>query len=541
MKQKTKQLIMTLVALLALTTHAWADEPKVYDSGEVELFSLQEGDILMPGVTLTNKGNKEIEAYFSSYRFSRDGVTQSIGSSITTIPFSIGVNGLINTKLSGNNGPYDCMPITEDDKTGNAWVVTYISTASYRPNYKGINLGGIKVTPPGTPFAITWSAATPNTASIDKMPAGNVTVSVEYFPQAELAESGAPAAIADVPANTDEPIVTPGTVANIGTSEVKQGTLKYFVKQATGNTAPTAPDYDTDGWSEDVPTANGLAQGNAYVWYYIKGAEPANIADRTDDNTRSDSDIMPLGTTGFVTLDAEPTYDVSLNKTDLAEGEPAKWSAKSTNVAEVNLGTNDLKGVKKSETVTVTYSGTKKIIGVKAAKKAEAKPLANAATEDLGKVVGADGNIYANKAAAEAVATGNAVAMICYVNEGHGLALALSDISSHYHSWDNSGTYNEGKTAAELCSAWNTSKAVTGATWKLASLSEMSLMINAAGNYAALRDGFSAVGGTNMIDEYYWLSDESSADYAKNINFSYFLTSQEFKYDNEKVRACLAF
>ena len=81
---------------------------------------------------------------------------------------------------------------------------------------------------------------------------------------------------------------------------------------------------------------------------------------------------MPLGTTGIVTLGAEPTYDVSLNKTDLAEGEPALWKAKSTNVAEVVLGTGDLKGVKKSETVTVTYSGQRKIIGVKAEK---AKPI----------------------------------------------------------------------------------------------------------------------------------------------------------------------
>ena len=237
--------------------------------------------------------------------------------------------------------------------------------------------------PFGNPFPISWSATAPNTASIAAMPAGNVTVNVKYYPQAELATSTgetpellAPAAIADVPANTDGPIVTAGTVANIGTSEVKQGTLKYFVKQADGNTAPTAPDYDDDGWTDKVPTADGLAQGKAYVWYYIEGAEPASIADRTDDNTRSDSDIMPLGTDGFVTLAAEPTYTVSLNKTDLAEGEPALWSAKSTNVTTaVNLGTKDLEGVKKSETVTVTYSGSKKIIGVKAEKKAEEKTI----------------------------------------------------------------------------------------------------------------------------------------------------------------------
>ena len=208
------------------------------------------------------------------------------------------------------------------------------------------------------------------------MPAGNVTVSVEYFPQAEFAKSTdatpvalAPAAIPGVPANTDAPIVTAGTVANIGTSEVKQGTLMYFVKQADGNTAPAAPTYDTDGWSDKVPTADGLMQGDAYVWYYIKGAEPAQGTDRTDDNTRSDSDIKPLSPSGIVTLGAEPTYDVTLNDEGLSTDEAAAW--------QVAKGTDDpaafpLEGVKKGDKVTVTYTGTKKIIGVKAEK---AKPI----------------------------------------------------------------------------------------------------------------------------------------------------------------------
>ena len=234
------------------------------------------------------------------------------------------------------------------------------------------------VTVAGTPVAIDWTEAT-KTASIASMPAGNVTVSVEYFPQAEFAKSTdatplalAPTAIADVPANTDAPIVTAGTVANIGTSEVKQGTLMYFVSQSTGNTDPDAPDYDTKGWTDKVPTADGLAEGKAFVWYYIKGAEPANIADRTDDNTRSDSDIKPLGTNGYVTLAAEPTYDVTLNAEGLSDEEAAAW--------KVAKGTDDpaafpLEGVKKSETVTVTYTGTKKVLGVKAEKKAATKKL----------------------------------------------------------------------------------------------------------------------------------------------------------------------
>ena len=238
----------------------------------------------------------------------------------------------------------------------------------------------VTVIPTATPVPLTWDAATPNTATLTNgMPAGNVTVSVDYFAQAELAKSTdatlAPTAIDNVPANTDAPIVTPGTVANIGTSEVKQGTLMYYVS-TTEMTDAQLQALTPDQWSADVPTADGLKQGDVYVWYYIQGAEPANIADRTDDNTRSDSDIKPLGTDGIVTLAAEPTYYVSLNKTGMAEGEPAKWSAKSTNVTTaVNLGEADLEGVKKSETVTVTYSGTKKVLGVKAEKKAATKKL----------------------------------------------------------------------------------------------------------------------------------------------------------------------
>ena len=227
----------------------------------------------------------------------------------------------------------------------------------------------VTVIPAATPVPLTWDAATPNTATLTNgMPAGNVTVSVEYFAQAEFATSTdgtlAPAPIPNVPANTDAPIVTAGTVANIGTTEVKQGTLKYFVIQPTGNTIITAPDYDDDGWTDKVPTANGLKQGKAFVWYYIEGAEPAQGTDRTDDNTRSDSEIMSLGTNGYVTLAAEPTYTV-----EFAEGVNPEPPAEPEWTATPNTG------VKKGTEVTVTYSGTKKVLGVKAEKKSAEKTI----------------------------------------------------------------------------------------------------------------------------------------------------------------------
>ena len=186
----------------------------------------------------------------------------------------------------------------------------------------------------------------------DKMPAGNVTVSVKYFTQARFTNGGAPAAITGVQASTDNPIVTAGTVKTIGTSSVKMGTVMYYAAQSSS----TAPTYDSEGWSEAVPTAATFSEGDVYVWYYIAGAEPASVAARSDANTCSDSDIKRL----TVTLDAPPTYDVSKAKSE-------------TVTTEVNLGTNDLEGVTKGETVTVTYTGSRKVIGVKAEKKADTK------------------------------------------------------------------------------------------------------------------------------------------------------------------------
>ena len=358
---------MTLVALLAVTTGAWAEDGTLLvtitpDGSGNPVYSVDGIATLDKGVAVFNKSKA---CWTKGDPQTSLTVTVAEGINVTKVKFNC---------YGGNSW---------EDKEAPYQVFLYnFSTYSHAERIGIISEYGvtsIEVYGTAPSAASTVEVAWNKTSKIGTfdMPGGNVELEPDYFAQAEFAMSTgetpvalAPAAIAGVPANTDDPIVTAGTVANIGTSEVKQGTLMYFVSQSTGNTAPEAPDYDTDGWSENVPTAKGLQEGDVYVWYYIKGAEPDNIADRTDDNTRNDSDIKPLGTTGFVTLGAEPTYTVSLNKTDLAEGEPAKWSAKSTNVTtEVNLGTGDLEGVMRGETVTATYSGEKKVKSVKAVKK----------------------------------------------------------------------------------------------------------------------------------------------------------------------------
>jgi hypothetical protein len=272
--------------------------------------------------------------------------------------------------------------VSDDWSTANVQISTYMFIGCEKlPGYKDSDPdywdkkmatlttdgGYLTYKAPGTPVATPATDATNTSLSLTQ-PTGNVTIRVKYYDQAEFADGLAPAAITGVQASTADPIVTPGTPKTIGTSDVKMGTVKYYAAQSSS----TAPTYDSEGWSEAVPTAATFSEGDVYVWYYIAGAEPASVAARSDANTCSDSDIKRL----TVNLIAPPTYDVSLNKTGLATGEPANWKAKSETVTtEVNLGTNDLEGVKKGETVTVTYTGSRKVIGVKAEKKAAPKLL----------------------------------------------------------------------------------------------------------------------------------------------------------------------
>ena len=184
-----------------------------------------------------------------------------------------------------------------------------------------------------------------------KMPGGNVTLEPEYYPQAAL--TAAPTAINDVPATTDGAIVKAGTVANIGSTETAQGTVMYYV-------SPTALDdaalqaLAADKWTADVPTAEKLTKGEAYVYYYVRG----NDSD-TDDENFSDGDILSANAL-TVTIAAAPTYAVTFAD-DTAE--PTLWKAEPAT------------GVTKGQTVNVTYTGSKKVIGVKAEKKAAAPAI----------------------------------------------------------------------------------------------------------------------------------------------------------------------
>lgn len=173
-------------------------------------------------------------------------------------------------------------------------------------------------------------------------------------------------------------------------------------------------------------------------------------------------------------------------------------------------------------------------------KKTQYPMAANAIPGDVGKLICTDGHIHAYNA--DAACTKDRVAKIIYVGSStdntdytNGLALALAD--------ENNGEVLQWKTAGSTCSGKNTSAAVTGASWMLPSKPQWETMINKAGSYSDLRDGFSSVGGENMQSDKYW----SSTNY-DNSGFKWRCKFNSGDWDggygsnaDTRARACLVF
>ena len=183
------------------------------------------------------------------------------------------------------------------------------------------------------------------------MPGGNVTLEPDYYPQATVADGAVTAADADARATTDDPLVKVDATKLTGAKK-----LMYFVS----NSGTTAPAYDAEGWTDQLPTAEGLTQqGIVYVWYYPVGTDEG-VDGATA--TYSDGDICLQSITARIA--PEPTYAVTF-----AEGtDPNEWTA------DPNAG------VTKDQTVTVTYTGPRKVMGVKAEKKAKAPAINDLST-----------------------------------------------------------------------------------------------------------------------------------------------------------------
>ena len=491
---------MTLALLLTAATGAWATD-----------------DLIIKEITVPSEWNDD-NAYltvdemtgFKDFSSLTDDEARALLNSVPTgkVLIFYGAGASSNSfKLVQNNGTkvyVGEMPFTHKDLFGEKDNYKYYYTAS----------DAIKVTPGSS--ANTWTFS---------MPGSDVVLTPIYAKAAAFATTGTepevktllPEAAEGVIAGTDASLIAEGTgiVAFAGEStDVTQGTVMY----AIGTSATQAP--APDAFSATVPTAKNVADDGAdvYVWYYIQGADApqgeAATLDNTFDNTEPACLTVQVLTNKFdITFNAANANTIEAGKATVTVGGTA---------ATVTDG--KLQGVKMGSEVKLEANPGYKFRKVEVKKKAPA-PSLSITNPVVGQVIGSDGKNYAYASLPEGV---TAVAKICYVSGSNGLALALTDEGAM--NWS---------TAIETCAAHT--PAFTGGTWKLATKAEWSYMINAAGSYSALRDGFSSVGGTNMQSDVYFSSTEYDSFYA----WLYYFNNGFWDFDSKNyslcVRACLAF
>ena len=224
-----------------------------------------------------------------------------------------------------NSVTFEAATYTITDDNGNTIYINSITSLQ-----KVIILSAdVEPAPAPAPFPINWNA-TAKTASIAAMPAGNVTVKVNYYPQATA--DGAVTAATGAIATTDAPLVT--IDADKLTGAVG---MMYYVSETN-----TAPDYTTDGWTTDVPNAKNYTEAKPlYLWYYPLGRVGQTADDIYSDGNMNDEPLK-------LSVAPLPTYNVYFAE----NADPNHWTA----VPDKN--------VKQGQKVTVTYTGTRRVMGV---------------------------------------------------------------------------------------------------------------------------------------------------------------------------------
>ena len=283
-------------------------------------------------------------------------------------------------------------------------------------------------------------------------------------------------------------------------------------------TADITTNIADGSWWYATDNVNGLSQYEAgYVgkWYEVK-----NVDDNKWTFTMPDGDME-------LDIEYNVAYPVTISDGDV---DAANWSAPT----EQSVGQN----------VTLQYTGKKKIkrITIKAVQ--TARTAAEATAEDIGKLIGADGNIYDSKDAAVTAGT-TAVAVIAYVGSEtydatfkKGLAIALADEKGDM-IWSTAKSTCEGKTA------------ITGAKWCLPSQDQWKQMFKAnggdEGSYTGLITTITTAGGATLLEDEvaYWSSSECTPNVSA---YFVFLTGGNAQWiegneapDGCLVRACLAF
>ena len=164
----------------------------------------------------------------------------------------------------------------------------------------------------------------------------------------------------------------------------------------------------------------------------------------------------------------------------------------------------------------------------------------------FGQVIGSDGKNYDYDKLPAGVTP---VAKICYAENilpagyTYVMALALTDGYFYNWNWGEMSFYAEGAYADFV--AEHHEPKFSNCNWRLPELGMFYTMINTAGGYEQLRDGFESVGGENMVQDWYWVTDsfkEGTVVYYKDYDFGKgregYVPLWTFY---ERVRACLVY
>ena len=345
--------------------------------------------------------------------------------------------------------------------------------------------------------------------------------------------------------------------------------LAYNNNNAFATTKALAVEQFCMEWAGSYSDGFELSPCNAILNFTITGLTPSTKVTAT------------LTNGGSLTISGNVTTDVSGNAT-FAVAVPYGTNL---NSLSLTVGGNDYTLLRSSKTLV---SG--KVYNIN---RPLTYPIALSSVTSayVGSVITTDGNVYATVSDATA-ASKTAVAMITYVGAAgsadassasyKGLALALTDAlvnagnlddSHNYFQWctNNGGQclpkrYDNNETtdmagiantdalvnpgshthdAATKARSYNSGTHPTGTSeWFLPSAGQLDKMITTAGSYTALRDGFSSVGGTDIMARRYWTSTECAGSAWR---FSFFDGADEGNFANttktntNRVRPCLAF
>lgn len=487
---KLKKNTLTLVALLSMTTGAWAADATLLTVTELNTVSLDWQNNTTTAVTANDlTGFKNVEKaavdnwaatdrpatdkWVLIYGFTNDGKAQYV--------------------------VWDGTATYKEETLYQSVVFGWITSDGYNVFY---NTGDYAIAPTKTEGKNEWTFT---------MPASNVELQVEYYP----------------------------AMLTLTTNNEEWGTVK--VVGMTDTTMPAGVETDKD--------SNIYVQNATEVTLVALPAEGyklvswSNEAKVTDDGkqtiTMTDADLTVTATF------AEMTYKLTLNAANALTVEAGKATVK---VDDTEATPNDkgvIEGVKKEQTVTLTAQPGYKFRKVEVKKGVASKLASEVTPDDIFKVIASDGMIYDNVDAAESAGT-VAQGLIVYVgsNTGndtytHGMALALQDEGNN--TWSG---------AKDACNAKNTSTPIVGALWIQASKNQWNTMFNAVGGDCKLRDCFSSAGGTNLIKEGNYWSSSSFEHYGQQGDYYGFsgddwpgswCSTSVYYNDSYHVRACIVF